>query len=135
LTPNGKVDRKALPKPEVEKLTEKHYVAPETELERAITAIWQQVLKLEKVGIHDNFFEVGGHSLLMAQVLNKVRELSGKDISMMALFQNPTIASLCKYLGGEQIEQSSFQQAYVRTKMQEKTIVRQKELRKVRRRS
>jgi acyl carrier protein len=99
LTPNGKVDRRALPQPEQDRPElGSIYVAPQTELEMSIASIWQEVLQLEKVGIHDGFFDLGGHSLLMAQAHNLLRDVLGIDISMIDLFKYPTISALAKYL-------------------------------------
>ncbi|WP_426108032.1 AMP-binding enzyme, partial [Massilia sp. TSP1-1-2] len=72
LTPNGKVDRKALPAPDVS-VQQRQYVAPQTQTEQALAAIWAEVLKVERVGIHDDFFELGGHSLLMIALVSKAR--------------------------------------------------------------
>ena len=101
LTVSGKVDRKALP--DVDPSTEMaaNYVAPRSETENVITQIWQQVLNVKKLGIHDNFFDLGGHSLLMVQVYNKLREAFHKDVPMVELFRNPTIATLSRYFSGD----------------------------------
>jgi acyl carrier protein len=99
LTPNGKVDRKALPAPG----TLSHSpggpcVLPRNEMERAIAEIWQDALHLEKVGIEDSFFDLGGHSLLLVQVQNKLNKILDKPLPMMDLFRYPTIGSLAEYL-------------------------------------
>jgi len=110
LTPNGKVDRRALPEPDQNRPDlSSVYVAPQTELEQIIAGIWQDVLKLEKVGVHDGFFDLGGHSLLMAQAHGLMRDALSKDISMIDLFKYPTISALAKYLDEDQsaIEQQS----------------------------
>ena len=109
LTPNGKIDRRALPvsdKPPPE--LESTYVAPRTEMERTITAIWQGVLHLEKIGMNDNFFDLGGHSLRMAQVHSRLREKLQRDLSMLEMFKYPTINSLAQYLSRGENEQISF---------------------------
>jgi len=93
LTPNGKVDRRALPVPEMAYLT-KEASLPQTQLEQVMAAVWQEVLHLDKVGIHDNFFELGGHSLLLPQLQSKLQNKLGKDISMVELFEYPTIQAL-----------------------------------------
>ncbi|MGZ7566006.1 phosphopantetheine-binding protein, partial [Streptococcus pyogenes] len=72
LTPNGKLDRKALPRPDVRQ-RQKHHVAPRTPLEARIAAIWADVLKLERVGATDNFFELGGDSIISIQVVSRAR--------------------------------------------------------------
>jgi amino acid adenylation domain-containing protein len=97
LTPNGKLDRKALPAPQNVGQSEL-CLLPRNETERTIGAIWQQVLHLEKVGIEDNFFDLGGHSLLLVQVHNKLERVLNKQILMMDLFRFPTISSLAEYL-------------------------------------
>ncbi|HEY9850992.1 MAG TPA: amino acid adenylation domain-containing protein [Leptolyngbyaceae cyanobacterium] len=108
LTPNEKVDPLALPVPDTFNIElETTYVAPQTEIEKAIATVWQQVLNLEKVGVDDNFFDLGGHSLLMAQAHSKLQELVGKAVSMIEMFKYPTISSLAKYLSQKQAEQAS----------------------------
>ncbi|MBW4633663.1 MAG: amino acid adenylation domain-containing protein [Iphinoe sp. HA4291-MV1] len=102
LNSNGKVDRKALPTPDQTTLEVQAYVAPRNEVERLICAIWQQVLNLEKVGIHDNFFEIGGHSLLIIQIHSKLNhkllEKFNRKISVVDLFKYPTISALAEYI-------------------------------------
>jgi len=96
LTPNGKVDRKSLPKPEA--LHAAEYAAPETATDRAIAEIWQEVLGVERVGLHDNFFDLGGHSLLIMQVQSKLRRLLDREIPIVELFRHPTVAALSRHL-------------------------------------
>ncbi|QJI45129.1 non-ribosomal peptide synthase/polyketide synthase [Pseudomonas sp. ADAK2] len=94
LTPNGKLDRKALPSPEADQRQE--HVAPGTELEKALAKIWQDVLKIERVGLTDNFFELGGDSILSLQVIARSRPLKAQGLSLKLrdLMQKPTIAEL-----------------------------------------
>ncbi len=95
LTPNGKVDRRALPAPNTSDLIDtRNFVAPRTSTEEMLAAIWSQVLGLERIGIHDNFFELGGHSLLATQVISRLRQAFGVEISLQQLFETPTIAGL-----------------------------------------
>jgi amino acid adenylation domain-containing protein len=102
LTVSGKVDRQALPDVDHEHSDlAANYVGPRSETENVITEIWQQVLDVKKLGIHDNFFDLGGHSLLMVQVYNKLREAFHKDVPMVELFRNPTIATLSRYFSGD----------------------------------
>jgi len=111
LTPNGKVDRKALPAPDsLRPELEATYVPPRTEVEQTIANIWQDRLDLEKVGIHDNFFDLGGHSLLLIQVHSQLQKLLNRDISITDLFEYPTISSLTKYLSQEQDKIPSFEE-------------------------
>jgi len=101
-SPNGKVDRRHLPVPESERPhLDATFVAPRGELERVIAAIWRKVLGLEQVGVEDNFFDLGGHSLRLVQVFGEVRGLSEKHLSMVEMFRHPTIRSLATYLTAE----------------------------------
>jgi SAM-dependent methyltransferase/acyl carrier protein len=100
LTPNGKVDRRNLPSPtEVPVVPENGFVAPRTHVERQIARVWQDVLGIETVGVHDNFFDLGGHSLLMVRVHGQVCEALGADLSVTDLFRFPTISTLATFLG------------------------------------
>ncbi|MEH2037882.1 non-ribosomal peptide synthetase family protein [Nostoc sp.] len=96
-SPNGKVDRKALPAPEqVRSDLIGEFVPPRTPVEETLTQIWAEVLKVEKVGIYDNFFELGGHSLLTTQLLAKVKETFNLDISLRSLLDKPTVEGLAE---------------------------------------
>lgn len=99
LDDNGKLNRRALPKPQRSRpnLTPM-YISPRTLLERQIADIWQSVLKLERVGIHDNFFDLGGHSLLMVEVQSKLSRLMEREIPIVDLFRYTTISMLVGYL-------------------------------------
>jgi acyl-CoA synthetase (AMP-forming)/AMP-acid ligase II/aryl carrier-like protein len=97
LTPNGKVDRKALPRPEA-RGGAGGYVAPEAATDRAIADVWQEVLRVERVGLHDNFFDLGGHSLLLMQVQGKLRRLLSREVPIVDLFRHPTVAALGRHL-------------------------------------
>ncbi|NEO42625.1 MAG: amino acid adenylation domain-containing protein [Moorea sp. SIOASIH] len=94
LTPNGKVDRKALPVPDMASSVSTEYVAPQTETQKVLAEIWAEVLGIEKVGIHDNFFDLGGHSLMATQVVSRVRQGLSVELSVSKLFENPTIKQL-----------------------------------------
>jgi amino acid adenylation domain-containing protein/FkbM family methyltransferase len=99
LTPHGKVDRRALPAPEQTRPElESSYIAPRTEVENVLAAIWMKVLKLGQVGIHDNFFDLGGHSLLATQVISRLREAFHVETPLRVLFESPTVAGLAKYI-------------------------------------
>ncbi|MEM8721055.1 MAG: amino acid adenylation domain-containing protein [Cyanobacteria bacterium P01_G01_bin.39] len=98
LTPNGKVDRHALvkldlTKPSLAKAAQK----PQSATERAIAEVWQDVLQVERVGLTDNFFDLGGQSLLMIRVHSQIKEKLDVDISLVDMFRYPTVASLAKY--------------------------------------
>ncbi|WP_338868532.1 amino acid adenylation domain-containing protein [Myxococcus stipitatus] len=98
LTRNGKLDRAALPDPKVVLADAAPYVAPDSGVETTIADIWREALKVDRVGLHSNFFDLGGHSLLMVQVHEKLSAAFGRRLSMVELFQHPTVASLSKYL-------------------------------------
>jgi aryl carrier-like protein len=98
LTRNGKVDLKALPAPEAARRPAgQGYVAPRNDIEQAIARVWREVLGVERVGVHDNFFDAGGHSLLMVQVHNRLRESFEKEVSIVEMFRKPTISALAEY--------------------------------------
>lgn len=101
LTPNGKIDRNALPTPTPRTVATTSYVMPQTAAERQIAEVWQTVLQLEKVGIHDNFFDLGGHSLLLVQVHRRLVDCFSRPIAITALFHHPTIYALAKHLSGQ----------------------------------
>ena len=98
-TPNGKVDRKALPDPDYGDVsTGASYAAPVGETELAVASIWQGILNLEKVGRHDNFFDLGGHSLLIVQVQNRIQGRLGMSVNLVDLFRHPTVSALASFL-------------------------------------
>jgi len=97
LTPNGKVDRQALPAPGLSRSAlESVYVAPRTAIEEQLAKIWAEVLGVESVSIHDNFFNLGGHSLLVTQLVFRVRETFQVELPLRHLFEMPTLADLAK---------------------------------------
>jgi acyl carrier protein len=99
LTPNGKLDRLALPAQATPRpMMEATYVMPGTEAERIIAGIWQEVLEVEKVGINDNFFDLGGHSLLVVQIHRKLEETFKRKLPLFELFKYPTVYSLAQHL-------------------------------------
>jgi amino acid adenylation domain-containing protein len=101
LTLNGKVDRRALPAPQDAAERGGAWLAPRNELERAIGAVWQEVLGVPRIGVHDNFFESGGSSLLIAKLHSRLKSAVGLDIPVMELFRYPTIEALARKLAGE----------------------------------
>ncbi|MDH3276217.1 MAG: amino acid adenylation domain-containing protein, partial [Gammaproteobacteria bacterium] len=98
LTANGKLDRNALPIPEGERQSEETFVEPRSDLERQLVEIWLQVLKLERLGIHDNFFDLGGHSLLATQVVSRIRAQLGIELPLSEMFEHPTVAELAQVM-------------------------------------
>jgi amino acid adenylation domain-containing protein len=98
LTPNGKIDRSALPEPSVNDLMSGEFIEPRTDNERAMADIWCSILGLERVGVTNNFFELGGHSLLATQCISRVRDQFGVELPVKLLFTMPTIEALCGQL-------------------------------------
>jgi amino acid adenylation domain-containing protein len=99
LTPNGKVDLKALPAPDQTRPElDETFVAPRTPVEEILAGIWAGVLKLDQVGIHDNFFDLGGHSLLATQIISRIRNAFRIDLPLRALFETPTVAGIAEHL-------------------------------------
>jgi acyl-coenzyme A synthetase/AMP-(fatty) acid ligase/acyl carrier protein len=98
LTPNGKVDRRALPAPGDDAVIREVYVAPRTPTEEVLASIWCELLKLDRVGVHDNFFALGGHSLLGMRLIARIREKFAVELPLRALFETPTIARLAMLL-------------------------------------
>ena len=97
LTPNGKLDRKALPKPDAQRL-QRCYVAPQSELQQQLAAIWAQLLNVERVGLDDNFFELGGHSLLAAQSIALINAQLGIDMPLRFIFETPVLSEFSMIL-------------------------------------
>ena len=97
LSANGKVDRRQLPAPMGDRLlSQVTYVVPKTELQQKIAVIWQEILGVEKVGIEDNFFDLGGNSLLMMRLYSQLREIITVDFPLLELFRHPTISALAR---------------------------------------
>ncbi|WP_235567260.1 condensation domain-containing protein, partial [Lysobacter sp. Root604] len=99
LTPNGKLDRKALPAPDGSSLVQREYEAPQGAIEDALAEIWQALLKVEQVGRHDHFFELGGHSLLAVQLVSRVRERLGVEVPLRELFVHPVLHAFAQAVG------------------------------------
>ncbi|TFY88193.1 amino acid adenylation domain-containing protein [Pseudomonas nabeulensis] len=104
LTANGKLDRKGLPVPDQSALLSRGYEAPEGEVEILLAQIWQDLLKLERVGRHDHFFELGGHSLLAVSLIERMRQV-GLSADVRVLFSQPSLAALAAAVGsGREVE-------------------------------
>jgi amino acid adenylation domain-containing protein len=102
LTANGKVDPEALQTQEAGRSAPAvEYLAPETEMERVLAAVWKDVLRVERVGLYDNFFDLGGHSLLMVQVFSRIKAQLDTELLMVELFEFPTVSSMAKRLTQE----------------------------------
>jgi amino acid adenylation domain-containing protein/natural product biosynthesis luciferase-like monooxygenase protein len=98
LLPNGKLDRKALPAPTPQKDPSVVFTAPATALQQQVAGIWEKVLNLPRVGLQDNFFEIGGDSLTGLRVVNRLRELLNEHVSLVVIFEGPTIERLSELL-------------------------------------
>jgi amino acid adenylation domain-containing protein len=110
LSPNGKINRKALPPPDGSRPElDKAFIAPRTQLEETIAAIWSEVLDVKEIGIHDNFFELGGHSLIAMMLISRVREEIRIELPLRTIFTLPTVAelavALAQILAEQQVNQ------------------------------
>ena len=129
LTPNGKVDRLALTlRDHSIPHRETAYVPPQTEVECCIAGIWQELLRKNKIGLDDNFFDLGGHSLLLARLHSKLCQALKKDLSIVDLFKYPTVGSLSNFLIRSEAPQVSFQRANERAQRHKESRNRQKQL-------
>jgi acyl carrier protein len=127
--PNGKVDRRTLATTGDGAVAAKAsglQAMPETEMERAITAVVEQALSVEKVGVESNFFDIGANSIRIVQINRKLKEALGKDIPVVEMFKNPTIRSLAKYLGESPGDGELFKQ--VGEQAQRRKVERQRRL-------
>jgi acyl carrier protein len=104
VTPNGKLDRDALPAPVLDE-PEKPYVAPSTPVEEELARIWGEVLGRSQVSVQDNFFDLGGHSLLAAQCVSRIRESLGVELPLQSLFETATLADLADLVVRTELEQ------------------------------
>src|SRR6476660_3375816 len=100
LTANGKLDRRALPAQDTGVFAVREYAAPVGEMETLLAGIWTEVLEVERVGRHDNFFDLGGHSLLTVQVIMRLRQALGVEVSVDDLFARPVLMDFARGLEG-----------------------------------
>lgn len=130
LTPNGKVDRRSLPFPQGinRPIHEISYQSPQTELEKMIVRLWQDVLQIDRIGINDNFFDLGGHSLTLVQINNQLQVLMQRTIPVVEMFKHPTIKSLASYLNQDTAALFPSQQVLDRAQKQKAAIDRRKQL-------
>jgi amino acid adenylation domain-containing protein len=125
LTPSGKIDRRALPAPErLRPSLDEAFVAPRTAIERTIAGLWQDMLRVEQVGLYDNFFDLGGDSLALIRLHSKLSEAFPNNILMTDLFKHATISALAAYLSQDQSASPSFQQLQDRAKRQKQALNR-----------
>ena len=128
LTTSGKLDIKRLPAGEGERYSGTKYVTPQNQLEKTIADIWQKYLNLNKIGIDDNFFDLGGHSLLMVKVNNDLKQSLKKDISIVEMYRYPTIRTLSEALSNEDDKVLSFDKISDRAKRQKESSSKQKRI-------
>ena len=98
LTPNGKVDRRALPAPDTSVIAKGEKLAPRDDLEMILVRIWEKVLGIPNIGVHDNYFDLGGHSVLAVRLLAEVEKVVGRKIPLTSLFRGSTVATLAELL-------------------------------------
>lgn len=101
---SGKLDRHALQELDVETLSEEQFVAPSTPIEERLVQIWRELLNVERIGIRDNFFDIGGHSLLTTRLLSQIREVFGVEMRLRVIFEVPTIEQLAARIGNDRPE-------------------------------
>ncbi len=127
-TPHGKLDRLALASSDAARVESgEAYVAPETDAEVLIADVWREVLGLSRVGVHDNFFEVGGTSLLLVKIHHRLQQTVRSDLTMIDLFQYPTIGALAEHVGRGRPAEASFGRVYDRVKKQKEVLQRQRQ--------
>jgi amino acid adenylation domain-containing protein len=123
MTPNGKVDRKALPDPEENRLKMDHeFVAPRTPTESNVSDIWQEVLEVDEVGVYDDFFALGGHSILAIRAVSRIRDGLGMDVGLAALFERPTVVAMAEFIDTLALLDSSQTDAQIEEEMEEMEI-------------
>ncbi|WP_375515431.1 amino acid adenylation domain-containing protein [uncultured Nostoc sp.] len=104
LTPNGKVDRRALPAPDLSRQeSEATFVAPRNEVERQLIQIWEEILRVQPIGVKDNFFELGGHSILAVKLFWQIEKTFDKNLPLAILFQSGTVEALAKIICQEDL--------------------------------
>jgi acyl-coenzyme A synthetase/AMP-(fatty) acid ligase/acyl carrier protein len=127
LTANGKIDRQALFRLSVQMTAARvEYAAPRNEAERKLAKVWQEALQVEKVGIDDNFFDLGGHSLLMVTIQSRLKEVFKKDVPIVEFFKYPTIRLLSNLFTEEQPRKTASQSMRERAQKQKEAVLRKK---------
>ena len=100
-TPNGKIDRQALPEPDRQRQDGAAVVAPTNETEQAIVSMWQDLLSLDTVGVETNVFDLGANSLMMVKANTRLKQLLNRPVTLVEMFQFPTVRSLAQFLSGQ----------------------------------
>jgi amino acid adenylation domain-containing protein len=128
LLPNGKVNRRALPAPDVRRQSDDGFIAPANDLERSIAAVWKDLLRIERIGIHDNFFDLGGHSLMVIQLHSRLRrKLDREELTVVDLFMHPTIHALASKLAEDEHAGAAFDGVRDRAAKQRDAMRRRRE--------
>ncbi|HEX3044229.1 MAG TPA: phosphopantetheine-binding protein, partial [Bacillota bacterium] len=125
LSPNGKINRKTLPAPVLTK--SEGYLAPQSEAEKILAEIWKEELGLSQVGLNDNFFAIGGHSLLLTRVHNRIQKAFQRDFPLIDLFTHSTLSALARYVVSGQA-QPAFLQNEDRLQKQKEAKLKRKQL-------
>ena len=113
LTPSGKIDRKALPRPDrTQPHRETAFVAARTPLEEDLVNIWRELLGIEQIGIHDKFFELGGHSLLLTRLASRIHRTFGVEVPLRVLFNTPTVVDMTTAIAARQVEHEDQTEAH-----------------------
>ena len=128
---DGAIDFAALPRPEVARAELAAYTAPSSSLERTIAGIWRDILKADEIGVDDNFFDLGGHSLALVQAHERVSEALDTDLSHIDLFEYPTISALARRLSGGEREELGRDKIMARAAAQRRARARAKSARRV----
>jgi amino acid adenylation domain-containing protein len=126
VTANGKVDLEALPAPEAPALAAA-YVPPRNDVEKRIAGVWAEVLGVERVGVQDNVFDLGGHSLLLADAQTLLAERLGRDVPLSKLFEHPTVGALALWLAGEEAPSGSAEASRDRARLQRQGLALQRQ--------
>ncbi|HKS10135.1 MAG TPA: amino acid adenylation domain-containing protein [Pyrinomonadaceae bacterium] len=131
LTPNGKIDRKALPAPNAaSREADGPYIAPRSELESLIAEVWREALSVERVSVRDNFFNLGGHSLLLIRVNNRLRETLRIELPVVELFKYPTVSALAEHLSRSHAQPRPTRTRRTEPENRAASLSRQRELRR-----
>lgn len=133
LTPNGKVDRRALPALQEDRRMEETYVPPRNQVEKIIARIWEELLHVKNIGTRDSFFDLGGHSLLLVRMLHKLQKHFAKELSIVELFRHPTVETLAGFMTQKPEKVPSFGATYDLVDKQKKALKRQKRVAAARR--
>lgn len=128
LSPNGKADRRALPMVTVNNITQETYIPPRNKIEKLVAEIWQDLLQVPTVGINDSFFDLGGHSLLLVQALQRLKASMAVELSVVDFFQYPTVSSLTAFLSRHKKAQTSFAKTRQQIEKQIESLKRQKQM-------